>query len=554
MAQGVAVPGAGTGHDEHGSPPGTNYINAKPGVWSWLTTVDHKRIGLMYLASTIVAFAMGGFFALLVRLELLTPRKTLMSPSMYNQAFTLHGAIMVFLFIIPSIPGALGNFFLPIMVGAKDVAFPKLNLLSLYLYWCGALFMLSSLVLGGVETGWTFYVPYSSTTGGAVIAVTFGAFVLGFSSILTGLNFIVTMHKLRAPGMGWFRMPLFLWATYATSVVQLLATPVLAITLVLLMVERAFHVGIFDPALGGDAVLYQHFFWFYSHPAVYIMILPGFGLISEMISVHAHRKIFGYKAIAFSSLAIALIGSLVWGPHMFVAGQSELAATVFSFLTFLVAIPTGVKMFNWISTLWRSSIAFTTPMMYVIAFLFLFAIGGLTGVFLGMLSVNMHLHDTYFVVAHFHYVMMGGTVIAFTGALHHWWPKMTGKMLNEKLGKASAALIFIGFNMTFFTQFILGSRGMPRRYYNYLDQYQPLHQFSTVGSWVIGLGYLVVLYNLLSSLKSGAKAPDNPWGGLSLEWQTETPPPTENFRTTPKVVHGPYDFSTDPNGTGAAES
>ncbi|MGZ3477274.1 MAG: cytochrome c oxidase subunit I, partial [Polyangiales bacterium] len=368
------------------------------------------------------------------------------------------------------------------------------------------------------------------------------------------LNFIVTIHRMRAPGMTWFRMPLFLWSMYATSLIFVLATPVLAITLLLLIVERAFHIGIFDPALGGDAVLFQHFFWFYSHLAVYIMILPGFGIASELIAVHSHRKIFGYKAIAFSSLAIALIGFLVWGHHMFVAGESELSATIFSFLTFLVAIPTGVKMFNWISTLWRGSISLKTPMLFAISFLFLFAIGGLTGLFLGMLAVDMHLHDTYFVVAHFHYVMMGGTVIAFLGGLHHWWPKMTGKMYNEKLGAISAALIFIGFNVTFFTQFVMGSRGMPRRYYNYLDQFQPLHQFSTFGSWLIGAGMLVVLYNLLSCLKNGQKAPDNPWGAMSLEWQTETPPPTENFRHTPKVVHGPYDYSTDPKATGASDS
>ncbi|MFT3769859.1 MAG: cytochrome c oxidase subunit I [Minicystis sp.] len=522
---------------------GKNYINAERGVWSWLTTVDHKRIGLMYLASVLLAFMLGGSFALALRLELLTPKKTIMSADAYNQAFTLHGAIMVFLFIIPSIPGALGNFVLPIMIGAKDVAFPKLNLLSLYLYWFGAIFALSSVVTGGLDTGWTFYVPYSSTTNTAVISVTFGAFIMGFSSILTGLNFIVTMHKLRAPGMSWYRVPLFLWSIYSTSIIQLLATPVLAITLLLLIMERAFHIGIFDPALGGDPVLYQHFFWFYSHPAVYIMILPGMGIISELISVHAHRKVFGYKAIAFSSVAIALVGFIVWGHHMFVAGQSEMAAVIFSGLTFLVAVPSGIKMFNWLGTLYKGSISYSTPMIFALSFLFLFAIGGLTGLFLGMLSVDLHLHDTYFVVAHFHYVMMGGTVTAFIGGLHHWWPKMTGRMYSEKLGRVSAALYFIGFNVTFFTQFVMGSRGMPRRYYNYLDQFQPLHAFSTFGSWLLGLGFLIMLYNLLSSLKNGAKAPKNPWGGLSLEWEAESPPVTENFAGKPPVVkNGPYDY------------
>ncbi|AUX26195.1 cytochrome C oxidase subunit I [Sorangium cellulosum] len=525
---------------------GTDYIRAKSGIMSWLTTVDHKRIGLMYLASTFTAFLMGGLFALLLRLELLTPKTTIMSANMYNQMFTLHGAVMTFLFIIPSIPGALGNFLLPIMIGAKDVAFPKLNLLSLYLYWIGALFTLSSLITGGIDTGWTFYVPYSSTTTTtSVLSVTFGVFILGFSSILTGLNFIVSIHKLRAPGMGWYKMPLMLWSLYATSVVQILATPVLGITLLLLIAERAFGIGIFDPALGGDPVLYQHFFWFYSHPAVYIMILPGMGIISELIAVHSRRHVFGYKAVAFSSIAIALVGFLVWGHHMFTSGQSEYAAIIFSFLTFIVAIPSGVKVFNWLATLWRGSIAFKTPMLYALSFLILFSIGGLTGIFLGMLSVDLHLHDTYFVVAHFHYVMVGGTVIAFLGGLHHWWPKMTGKMYSEKLGAISCALVFIGFNVTFFSQFVLGSRGMPRRYYNYLDQFQPLHAFSTVGSWILGAGFLLMIIYLVQSLRSGAPAPANPWGGLSLEWTTASPPITENFVRTPVVTKGAYDFNTE---------
>ncbi|UQA57806.1 cytochrome c oxidase subunit I [Polyangium aurulentum] len=525
---------------------GKNYLNQEAGVWSWLTTVDHKRIGIMYLVSVLVGFTFGGLFALLLRLELLTPKKTIMDASMYNQAFTLHGAAMVFLFIIPSVPAALGNFFLPIMIGAKDVAFPKLNLMSLYLFWIGAIFMLSSIVTGGLDTGWTFYVPYSSgTSTTSVISATFGVFIMGFSSILTGLNFIVTLHKLRAPGMTWFRMPLFLWSLYATSIIQVLATPVLGITLVLLIFERAFHVGIFDPTLGGDPVLFQHFFWFYSHPAVYIMILPGMGIATEMLCVHSRRPVFGYKAIAFSSIAIALVGFLVWGHHMFVSGQSELASTIFSFLTFFVAIPSGVKMFNWLSTLWGGSIRFTVPMLYALTFLFLFAIGGLTGLFLGMLSVDLHLHDTYFVVAHFHYVMMGGTAIAFFGGLHHWWPKMTGRMYSEKLARVGWAFVAIGFNVTFFTQFVLGSRGMPRRYYNYLDQFQPLHAFSTFGSWLLGIGFLITAVTLLKSLKDGERAPANPWGGASLEWETASPPITENFHTTPVIERGPYDHPVE---------
>jgi cytochrome c oxidase subunit I len=531
----------GTTLDE--ATPEVSYLNHSKGIKSWLLTLDHKRIGLMYLISTLIAFGIGGLFALLVRLELLAPGKTIMSAEMYNQAFTLHGAIMVFLFIIPSIPGALGNFFLPIMIGAKDVAFPKLNLFSLYLYWFGATCTICSLAFGGLDTGWTFYVPYASTSSTAVLLTTFGVFVMGFSSILTGLNFIVTLHKLRAPGMSWYRMPLFLWAIYATSVVQILATPVLAITLLLLMMERAFHIGIFDPAYGGDPVLFQHFFWFYSHPAVYIMILPGMGIISELLSVHARRKIFGYRSIAFSSIAIALIGFVVWGHHMFVAGQSELAATIFSALTFLVAIPSGIKMFNWIMTLWKGSISFDAPMLWAMAFLFLFSIGGLTGLFLGMLSIDIHLHDTYFVVAHFHYVMMGGTVMAFLGGLHHWWPKITGRMYNEKLARFSVIFVFVGFNVTFFTQFILGSRGMPRRYYNYIDQFQPLHAFSTVGSWLIGAGFIIMFVYLMQSLKSGPRAPRNPWGGISLEWETQSPPIMENFHETPDMNHGPYDFA-----------
>ncbi len=524
--------------------PETSYLNDPKGLKSWLLTLDHKRIGLMYLYAFMAAFLLGGIFAMLLRLELLSPGKDLMEADTYNQFFTLHGAIMIFLFIIPSIPAALGNFVLPLMIGAKDVAFPRLNLASWYVYVLGSLFALYSIITGAVDTGWTFYTPYSTETTSSVISMTLGVFILGFSSIFTGLNFMVTIHKLRSPGMTWFKMPLFVWGLYATAIIQVLATPVLGITLILLIVERAVGIGIFDPAMGGDPVLYQHFFWFYSHPAVYIMILPGMGIISELISVFSNKKIFGYKAIAFSSLGIAFVSFLVWGHHMFVSGQSELAAMIFSFLTFFVGIPSGIKVFNWVTTMYRGSISLKAPMLYALSFLFLFTIGGLTGIFLGALSVDVHLHDTYFIVAHFHYVMMGGTVMAFLGGLHYWWPKIWGRMYSELWAKISVALIFVGFNVTFFSQFIMGSQGMPRRYYNYLDQYQPLHAFSTVGSWILGLGFVVMAVYLIHAIFRGRVAGSNPWGALTFEWTTPSPPPHENFAEIPKTTHGPYDFDT----------
>ncbi|MBL8204798.1 MAG: cytochrome c oxidase subunit I [Blastocatellia bacterium] len=526
------------GHGEHPS----FFQEGGKGLMSWVYTLDHKRIGLMYLVSVLVMFGVGGVMALLVRLELFSPGKTFLTAHQYNQVFTLHGAIMVFLFIIPAVPAALGNFVLPLLLGTKDVAFPRLNIFSFYIYVMGAIIAIAAIVMGGVDTGWTFYTPYSVGSSGKVIWMVFGVFVLGFSSILTGLNFIATTHKLRAPGMTWSRMPLFCWGIYATSLIQVLATPVLAITLLMLIIERAWGVGIFDPAKGGDAVLFQHFFWFYSHPAVYIMILPGMAIISEIIPTFSKKAIFGYKAIGMSSVAIAIIGFLVWGHHMFVSGQSAFASMVFSFLTFLVAIPSGIKVFNWTATMYKGSITFETPMLYALAFLFLFTIGGLTGIFLGALSVNVHLTDTYFVVAHFHYVMMGGTVIAFYGGVHYWWPKMTGRMYNEKLARLACLLVFIGFNVTFLTQFVLGSKGMPRRYYDYLPEFQTLHQVSTVGSWILGLGFLIMVGYLLASLKVGAVAPANPWGGLTLEWQTSSPPPLHNFEKQPNTKIGPYDY------------
>tara|TARA_R110002096_G_scaffold171490_4_gene344518 strand:+ start:152032 stop:153705 length:1674 start_codon:yes stop_codon:yes gene_type:complete len=506
-----------------------SYIDVTSGFWSWFVTIDHKRIGIMYLVAILTAFLLGGFFALMIRAELLLPGSQLVEAATFNKLFTVHGAIMVFLVIIPGIPAALGNFMVPIMLGAPDVAFPRLNLASFYLYLSGALLLILSLFLGGVDTGWTFYTPYSTTTDTAVVPAVAGAFLLGFSSIFTGLNMVVTIHKFKPKGMGWFKMPLSLWGIYATAVIQVLATPVLGLTLLLLFVERIVGIGIFDPALGGDPVLFQHFFWFYSHPAVYIMILPAMAVMSELITVFAKKHIFGYSFIAYSSIGLALLSFLVWGHHMFVSGQSTLANMVFSALTFSVAIPSAIKVFNWIATLYKADIHLDSPMIWALMFILLFAIGGLTGIFLGTLNVDVHLHDTYFVVSHFHYVMMGSALIAFFGALHYWWPKMTGKMYAEKPAKIMALMVFFSFNLTFMPQFVMGARGMPRRYFDYDPRFELMHQLSSLGAFIMGLTLFAIIMNLLISLKTGKKAPANPWGGTTLEWQTASPPPLYNF-------------------------
>ena len=515
-----------------------SYLTAEKGWRSWVFTLDHKRIGVMYLIGILTSFLLGGIMAMLVRTELLTPGRTIMSADSYNHMFTLHGAIMTFLFLIPSIPAVLGNFILPLMVGAKDVAFPRMNLASFYLWVFGAVFLVAAMALNGLDTGWTFYTPYSTTTNSSVITATMGVFILGFSSIFTGINFIATVHTMRPKGMTWFRMPLFLWSLYATAIIQVLATPVLGITLLLLIAERALGIGIFDPKLGGDPVLYQHFFWFYSHPAVYIMILPAMGIISELISTFSRTPIFGYRFLAYSSVAIALLGFLVWGHHMFTS-ESAMAAVIFSALTFSVSIPSGIKIFNWLATMYKGSITLTTPMCFALSFIVLFAFGGLTGLFLGALATDVHLHDTYFVVAHFHYVMMGGTLISFLGGLFFWWPKMFGKMYSEFWGRISCLMIFIGFNWTFFPQFILGARGMPRRYYNYEEKYQSLHVISTGGAFFLGIGLVVCGGVLLHSLLKGRPAPSNPWGAATLDWQTASPPSVHNFDKDP-VVTDPY--------------
>lgn len=526
-----------------GHAPTNHYLDASRGVMSWIFTLDHKRIAIMYMYGVILSLFLAGIFALVLRLELYTPGPWFLTSAQYNQMFTLHGAVMVFLFIIPSIPAIIGNFVLPMMLGAKDVAFPRLNLASLWLYWAGGFFFIVVLATSGLDTGWTFYTPYSTTTSTNVIAATLGAFILGFSSIFTGLNFIVTINTMRPKGMTWFRMPLLLWGLYSTSIIQVLATPVLGITLLLLIVERLLKLGIFDPAYGGDPLLYQHFFWFYSHPAVYIMILPAMGVISEMLGVHCRKEVFGYKFIALSSVAIALLGFLVWGHHMFTSGQSEMASLVFSAITFSVAVPSAIKVFNWLCTMYRGDINLSTPMMYIMSFIFLFGIGGLTGLWLGALSTDIPLHDTYFVVAHFHYVMVGGTMTSLLGGLFHWWPKMSGRMYNEPLGKLFCLLVFIGFNLTFFPQFIMGSLGMPRRYHEYQAVYQIYHQLSTIGAFTLGIGIFGAVTTLVYAWFFGRKASGNPWGAATLEWQSSSPPSFHNFEHR-VIVSAPYDFSS----------
>src|SRR3954462_370533 len=520
-----------------------NYLNHETSVASWLLTKDHKRIGLMYMIVVTIAFIIGAVFAALIRAELATPAGDLLSSDLYNRVFTMHGVAMVFFVLIPAVPAILGNFVLPLMLGAKDVAFPKLNLLSWYVFVLGLLFTLSAMIFGGVDTGWTFYPPYSTEGSNSnVLLAGLGVFITGFSSILTGLNFMVTIHRMRAPGLTWFRLPLFIWALYSTALVMVLGTPVIAITLLMLVMGRGFHLGIFDPRLGGDPVLFQHLFWFYSHPAVYIMILPPMGVISEVIACFSRKNVFGYSFVAFSSLAIAIFGFLVWAHHLFVAGISPYSAMVFSFLTYAVAVPSAVKTFNWTATLYRGAIWWKAPMIWVFGFIGLFTIGGLTGLFVAALGIDIHVHDTYFVVAHFHYIMVGGMVMAYLGGIHYWWPKISGRMYPEGWAKLSALIIFVGFNLTFFPQFMLGYLGMPRRYGAYADEFQVLNVMSSAGASILGVGYLLPMIYLAWSMRYGQRAGDNPFGATGLEWQTQSPPITHNFEHTPIVTREAYDY------------
>jgi cytochrome c oxidase subunit I len=528
---------------EEAPEPYAHYLNNKYGLASWLLTQDHKRIAILYLISVSFFFLLGGVMAVIIRLELTTPEGDLVQADIYNRLFTMHGIMMIFFFLIPSIPGVLGNFLIPLMIGAKDLAFPKINLLSWYIYAIGGIFTFYALLKGGVDTGWTFYAPLSTGyTNTPVVLVAVGIFVTGFSSILTGLNFIDTIHRMRAPGMDWFRLPLFVWSHYATSLIMILGTPVIAITILLLGVERIAGVGIFDPKLGGDPVLFQHFFWFYSHPAVYIMILPAMGVVSELIAAFARKPVFGYHFVAGASIAIAVLGFLVWAHHMFVAGISVYAAAVFSVLSMLVAIPSAVKVFNWTTTLYKGSISWDTPMLYALGFIGLFTIGGLTGVMLATLGIDIHVHDTYFVVAHFHYIMVGGAIMGYMGGLHYWWPKITGKLYPKFWSKVSALTIFLGFNVTFFPQFLLGYLGMPRRYHTYPNEFQVLNVMSSAGATVLGLGYLIPAIYFVWSMRYGRDASANPWGAIGLEWETNSPPPVENFEKPPVVTWGAYEY------------
>lgn len=519
-------------------------------LFNWLYSVDHKRIGIMYMYAAFTFFVIAVSIGVLIKVEKMFPGEQVYGPAIYNKLFTTHSVIMIFLFIIPTVPSIFGNFFLPILIGAKDVSFPRLNLVSFWIYLLGAGVAIGGIVfgnegswIGGAATGWTFTPPNSTLSGTAVSSTLLAAFILGWGTILTGINFVVTVHRMRAPGMTWLKMPLFVWAIYTTSWIQIIATPVVGITLMLQITERFMQIGWFDPAKGGDPVLFQHMFWIYSHPAVYIMVLPAMGVISEVISTFSQKAIFGYFSMICGTVGIAAVGYFVWAHHMFLTGMSEMAQFVFSFFTFLVAIPTAIKVFNWTATLYKGSIKLDPPMLFALGFLFNFCIGGFTGLFLGALNVDVHLHGTDFVVAHFHYTMFGGGGFGIFAAVHYWYPKMFGRMYNMAVAKVSFYLIFIGFNVLYFPMFILGIYGMPRRYHDYQSRpfFDDIQVLSSIGAFILATGVIIMIINWVQGGK-GKKAPDNPWGGTTLEWKVETPPTLFNFDEVPKEIPNVYDY------------
>ncbi len=524
-----------------------SYLTHDTSLGSWLGTTDHKRIGVMYLGTTLLTFLAGGLFAMVLRLELLTPGPDVIEAQMYNRLFTLHGMVMVFLFMVPAIPSIFGNFFLPLMLGARDVAFPRLNLATYWLFVTGLVIALWGMLHGGADTGWTFYAPYSTTTVTKLAPIMLGIFVIGLSSILTGINFIVTTHALRAPGLSWGKLPLFVWALYATSVIQVLATPVIGILVLAVFAELVFGFGLFDPARGGDPILFQHLFWFYSHPVVYLMVLPAFGIISEVVATFCRRQVFGYKLVAASTIGIAGVGFFVWGHHMFVSGQSTFDAGIFGALSMLVGVFTSIKVFNWVMTLYKGAVHMTVPFAYACAFLYFLVFGGMTGISLAVVSLDVHWHDTYYVVAHFHFVMVGTVLMAFLAGLHYWFPKMFGRMFNESAGYMALTFIFIGFNGTFMPQFMLGNMGMPRRYYQYDEMFRNLNVLSSAGAALLAAGFTLVLLYLVLALFSGERAGDSPWHSKGYEWTTRSPPEPHNFTGPVTRVEEPHDYHQAPD-------
>ncbi|MEB3219600.1 MAG: cytochrome c oxidase subunit I [Nostocales cyanobacterium 94392] len=514
--------------------------------WEYFTfNTDHKVIGIQYLVTTFIFYCIGGVMADLVRTELRTPASDFVSPELYNGLFTLHATIMIFLWIVPAGAG-FANYLIPLMIGAEDMAFPKLNALAFWMVPPSGVLLISSLIVGDApDAGWTSYPPLSLVTGQVGEAIwIISILLLGTSSILGAINFLVTLLKMRAPGIGFYQLPLFCWAMLATSALVLISTPVLAGALILLSFDLIAGTAFFNPSGGGDPVVYQHMFWFYSHPAVYIMILPFFGVISEVIPTHSRKPIFGYTAIAYSSLAISFLGLIVWAHHMFTSGIPGWLRMFFMITTMIIAVPTGIKIFSWLATMWGGKIRLNSAMLFAMGFLGIFVIGGISGVMLAAVPFDIHVHDTYFVVAHLHYVLFGGSVLGIFAGYYHWFPKITGRMVNETLGRIHFALTIVGMNMTFLPMHKLGLMGMNRRIAQYDPKFAAINEICTYGSYILAVSTIPFIINVIWSWKAGKKASNNPWDSLTLEWMTSSPPAIENFESHPFLLIGPYEYGT----------